>query len=153
MFLKNIFDIKVYHYTLLIFNLLPLYPLDGGKILNIICGYHFCYLKSITITYIISLIMIIILLIYNIYYFNLNLFLMIIVLLIKLIREYQKRYLYYYKFLLERYLYNYQFDKIKLINHKNHFYRDQYHYINYEKEKSYLDKLFVIYNKNNILKK
>ena len=41
--------IKIYHYTLLIFNLLPIYPLDGGKILNILCAYKFNYLKSIKI--------------------------------------------------------------------------------------------------------
>ena len=49
-FLKKYFSfITIYHYTLLIFNLLPLYPLDGGKILNIICSYHFNYLFSLYI--------------------------------------------------------------------------------------------------------
>ena len=140
--LKNYYDIKVYHYTLLIFNLLPIYPLDGGKILNILCGYIFNYLRSFYITFVISIIFLIILLIYNIKYFNLNLILMIIVLLKKIINVYKKRYLYYHKFLLERYLYNYSYNKIKYINNKNHFYRDRMHFINYENENSYLKRYF-----------
>ena len=36
--LNPFYDIKLYHYTLLIFNLLPIYPLDGGRILkSILC--------------------------------------------------------------------------------------------------------------------
>ena len=30
--------INIYHYGILLFNLLPIYPLDGGKLLNIIFG-------------------------------------------------------------------------------------------------------------------
>ena len=33
--LRNINIFRYYHYSILIFNLLPIYPLDGGKILNI----------------------------------------------------------------------------------------------------------------------
>ncbi len=142
--LKNYYDIKIYHYTLLIFNLLPIYPLDGGKILNIMLGYTYNYLKSFYITYVISIIFLIILFIYNINHFNLNLLLMIILMFKKLIDTYKKRFLYYHKFLLERYLYNYNYHKIKLIDNKNNFYRDRYHYINYQKEKDYLKKIFDI---------
>ena len=37
---------KHYHYTLLLFNLLPIYPLDGGKILNIVINYLFPFKKG-----------------------------------------------------------------------------------------------------------
>ena len=38
LFLKNYYSqIYLYHYALLIFNMLPIYPLDGGKILNNLC--------------------------------------------------------------------------------------------------------------------
>ncbi len=138
-------NIYLYHYTLLFFNLLPIYPLDGGKILNILCGYVFNYLKSFYITYIISLIFIIIVIVYNIYYYNLNLIIMIIIMFIKLLNIYKKRYYYYNRFLLERYLYNYNFNKIVIIKNGKCFYRDRKHIINFQKEKEYLKKLFKRY--------
>ena len=67
--LRNFYDIKLFHYTLLIFNLLPMYPLDGGKILNILCGYVFNYFKSFYITIFISLIFFIIFFFYNLFSF------------------------------------------------------------------------------------
>ena len=85
--LKNIYpNIYIYHYSLLFFNLLPIYPLDGGKIMNIVCGYFFNYLKSFYITFLLSVIFIIIIIIYNIYNFNLNLVLMTVLMLSKLIK-------------------------------------------------------------------
>lgn len=134
--------IKAYHYTLLIFNLLPIYPLDGGKIFNIICSYFWNYLVSFNITFIISLIILIGLFCYNIKFFNLNLFLMMLVMFFKIIKIYQKRYFYYERMLLERYLYNYHFSKIKNIHSINSFYRDNFHYINFKDEKSFLIKYF-----------
>lgn len=144
--LKNFYtNIYLYHYTLLIFNLLPIYPLDGGKILNIICGYIFNYLKSLYITFIISIIFMIIVIIYNTYNFNLNLILMIFIMFIKLLNIYKKRYYYYNRFLLERYLYNYNFKKLKIINNDKCFFRDRKHIINFQEEKRYLKKLFKKY--------
>ena len=141
--LKNYYSyISIYHYTLLIFNLLPLYPLDGGRILNILFNYHFNYLDSFNIIFIISIIMIIILLVYSINHFNLNLLLMIILMFTKLLKTYKNRFYYYNKLLLERYLYNYKFYKIKNINNINLFYRDRKHYINFIDESKYLENYF-----------
>ena len=134
--------IYLYHYALLFFNLLPIYPLDGGKIFNILCGYLFNYLKSFYITFIISILFIIGVLIYSLNNFNLNLLLMVLFMFIKLLKIYQKRYFYYNRFLLERYLYEYHFTKIKIINNGKCFYRDRQHIINFQKEKDYLKKVF-----------
>ena len=134
--------INVYHYTLLIFNLLPIYPLDGGRILCLLCNYKINYLNSFKIIFIISVCMLIILLTYCITNFNLNLLLMIIVLFIKLIKDYKNRFYYYNKFLLERYLNNYKFKRIKNISNINEFYKDKIHYVNFIKEKDYLAKYF-----------
>ena len=141
--LKNFFSyISSYHYTLLIFNLLPLYPLDGGKILNILCNYRFNYLKSFKIIYFISLIMIIILSIYSIYFFNLNLVIMTILMFTKLFKTYRNRYYYYHRLLLERFLYFINFNRIANINNMKYFYRDRYHYINSISEKEFLKNYF-----------
>ena len=143
LFLKNIYhNITLYHYSLLFFNLLPIYPLDGGKIFNILCGYFFNYLKSFYLTFFFSIIFIIIIIIYCIKFHNLNLLLMIIMMFTKLLKVYQKRYYYYHRFLLERYLYQYSFKKIKIIHNSKHFYRDRKHIIYFQKEKDYLNKLF-----------
>ena len=143
--LKKYFDyIKIYHYVLLIFNLLPIYPLDGGKILNVLLNYGFNYLKSFNIIFVISSLLLILLFIYNLFNFNLNLLLMIILMFAKLIKYYKNKYYYYNKFLLERLLHNYNFYKIKNINNINSFYRDKKHFINFIKEKDYLKKYFKI---------
>ena len=143
--LKNYFDyIKIYHYTLLIFNLLPIYPLDGGKILNILLNYKYNYLESFNIVYVISIILLIILFIYNLFHFNVNLLMMIILMFHKLIKTYKNKYYYYNRFLIERTIYNYNFNKIKNINNINSFYRDKTHYINFINEKDYLKKHFKI---------
>ncbi len=143
LFLKRFYtNISIYHYTLLIFNLLPIYPLDGGKIFNILCGYFFNYLKSFYITFYISIIFIILVIFYNIVNYNINLLLMIIFMFYKLLNTYKKRYYYYNRFLLERYLYNYQFNKIKNINNYKNFYRDREHFINFQNEKRFLNTYF-----------
>lgn len=135
-------DIKIYHYTLLIFNLLPIYPLDGGKILKNICGYFANYLKSFYITFYISLIFVLGLFIYNIKNYNFNMLLTLMVILYKLFETYKKRYLYYNRFLLERYLYDYSFRKVRSIKNIKELYRDTLHYINFQKEKVVLKKYF-----------
>ena len=143
MFLKRNFPyINTYHYTLLFFNLLPLYPLDGGRIVNILLNYKMNYLKSLQVIYYISIITIITLVIYNIFYFNLNLILMAFFMLYKLVKLHRNRYYYYQKLLLERYLHNYHFHKIKNIENINSLYRDCYHYINFIKEDDYLKNYF-----------
>lgn len=141
--LRNFFPfIKIYHYTLLIFNLLPIYPLDGGKIFNILFNYSLSYLKSFYFIFFISLTFTLFIFIYNLYHFNLNLLLMLIVIITKLIDTYKKRFYYYNRFLLERYLYHYSFAKIKYIKNINDFYRDRIHFINYQQEEKVLKEYF-----------
>ena len=142
--LKRFFNnLDIYHYSLLIFNLLPIYPLDGGKIFNILCNYSFNYLKSFTITFILSIFFLFILIIYSIQIHNFNLLLMVIVLFIKCLEFYKKRFYYYERFLLERYLHQYSFSKFKNIKNIKNFYRDTHHYINYQEEKIILKKHFI----------
>jgi len=135
--------LTIYHYTLLIFNLLPIYPLDGGRIINILFNYYFCYLKSFYFTYIFSILVLISLFIYNMLNFNLNLLLMIIVLVFKLISICQNLKYYYSKFLLERYLNNFNFKNKKYINSINKFYRDRVHVVNLKDEKNFLREYFT----------
>lgn len=54
--------IRKYHYSVLLFNLIPVVPLDGAKVLNVILNNYFSYKKSLDITNYISVLFVILLL-------------------------------------------------------------------------------------------
>ena len=120
--------IKEYHYAIIIFNLLPIYPLDGYKIINLLLYNVIPFKTSNLICLILSLIVSLILIIN---YKNLAFYLIISCLIIKIIKELKNQKNIFNKFLLERYLYNFKYKKIKKIkglkinkmmyNKKHHF--------------------------------
>ncbi len=149
----NINDIellKIYHFSILFFNLLPIYPLDGGRLLNILLSYFFSYKNSYLLTIYISFIVIILIILGSYFYsYNLsfNLYLMISLIFVKLIDAYKKRGYYYNKFKLERWLKNYRFNKLKIINNVDKMMRDKRHLIrfrnNYVTERELLNGYFI----------
>ena len=110
---KDIIDIKTIHYNLLIFNLLPIFPLDGSKIFNIIFNKLFSFKFSLYLTNIISFVIIIGLSLSI--KFNLLFILSMFFLLIKNIKEIKRIKFIFNKFLLERYFKFYNFKKSKTI--------------------------------------
>lgn len=119
----------IYNYSLLIFNLLPIYPLDGGKLLNLLLSIKFSFKRSLIFTLYFSYFLILLLtVIFLPSSFKLNSFLIIILLLYKLSSEYKKRNYYFEKFLLERYLNNYEYKK-KIVKSINQFMRNRTHII------------------------
>lgn len=141
--------LTTYHYSILIFNLLPIYPLDGGKLLNILLSYYLSYKKSYMMTMLISYFIAIAILLSSLftdYNFSFNIYLMISLIIIKLTEEYKKRNYYYNKFQLERYMKNYHFHKLKIINNIDKMMRDKRHLIknqrNYITEKQILNKKY-----------
>ena len=131
--------IKNINYILLSFNFLPILPLDGGRLINILLDKILPYKKSYIISIVISLIFIIIFTIIKHNYIYIILTIFIIKCLIIEINSINYK---YNKFLLERYLNKYNFNKIYIISNHNHFKRDYYHIINNEFESDYLHKLF-----------
>ena len=134
---------KHYHYTLLLFNLLPIYPLDGGKILNIVINYLFPFKKGNKLVVVISsFILIVMLLLYK----NLNFTLMGILLFTELIIYFKRQDFLYNRMLLERYIFPFNFSKFKIIKSKNSMYKDRRHIVLYNgkyiTEKDYLNKRF-----------
>ena len=142
---RNINIIKKYHYTLLIFNLLPIYPLDGGRILNLIFNYFIPYKKSNKIIIIISIVAMMIALCF---YKNINFFLMGILLFIEIISYLNRQDYLYNRFLLERFINNYNYKKYKIIKNKDLMYKDKRHIILYKDkyvtEKEYLNDRFKV---------
>lgn len=131
--------IKRINYLLLSFNFLPILPLDGGKLLNIILDKIFSYKLSNKISIIISIIFIIIFTILNKTYFSI---ILTIFLIKSIYKEYKLINYKYNKFIIERYINNYKFNKIKIINNINSLKRDNTHIINNTFERDYLNKLF-----------
>lgn len=135
--------IKIYHLSILIFNMLPILTLDGGRLLNLILNKCFNYLKSFYISVFISFFTIILLIIFCIlYYNNLNLLLMVIFLVFKIIKSIRDIKYCYNKFLLERYLYNFNFNKYDVSKSIYDFYMERNHYIEFQNESNYLHKYF-----------
>ena len=106
-----------YSIVILVFNLLPIFPLDGSKILNIFLNKFLSFKKSHLITIYISLITILVLIIRS--SFNLILFLIISFILVKVLEEFKNHDSIFNRFLLERYIKDFKFKKSKIIRPVN----------------------------------
>ena len=142
-----IFDIfKTYHYSILFFNLLPIHPLDGSKIINLIISKYLPYKLTLKLTIIISIITAIIVIKINYYKLNYTTILIVTIIVDNIINYFKNINYYFNKFLLERYLYKYRFSKNKNINKIDNMYKEKYHVIkennHYLTEKEYLKRRF-----------
>ncbi len=150
---NTFYIISNYHYSLLIFNLLPIYPLDGSKLFNLflakIVSYRKAHLITIYSSYIILFLVFILL---RFITFNFNIYLLLILLLFKINEGLKNHNSLFNKFLLERYMYKLKFWKTKIIKgYKiNNMMRDKQHLFlikeKYVSEKAILKKRF---QKNN----
>jgi len=143
-YIYNLFTL--YHYSMLIFNLLPILPLDGSKIVNLILSKYLNFNLANRLTVILSFITIIIILLGRYYEGNYSFILIIGVLLKNIYKFYSEISYIYNKFLLERYLYNINYKKKIIINDKNKMHKNKTHIINRRgeiiPEKTYLNKIF-----------
>lgn len=122
--------IRVYHYYLLIFNLLPIYPLDGGKLINLLTSIIYPFKKSLFYTIYLSYLITILLFSYLIVQaFTLNILLLFILVIIKIVEEDKKKNYIIKRFLLERYTKKFNFKKIKEVKHIDEFMRNKRHII------------------------
>ena len=120
---------KNYHYNILIFNLLPIHPLDGSKILNLILSKYIPYKLTNKLTIIISIITILIILVINYYKFNYTIILILTIIINNIIKYKQNIDYLFNKFLLERYLYKITPKKTKKIRKIDNMYKEKYHII------------------------
>lgn len=104
---KFMFLVKKYNLALIIFNILPIYPLDGSKILNIIFNMFLPYKKSLKLTSIVSFIFILLMLYFFIFLsikFELS-YIMILMFLVEKLITFSNEIPYLFnKFLFERYI-------------------------------------------------
>ena len=133
--------INTYNKTIIIFNLLPIVPLDGSKIVFDILSYFFSYKKSYFFTLIVSIIFLIIFMNYNVIY-SLNNYLIISVLVYYIIKYYKDFKYIFNKFLLERIIYKLKYNGIinntkkitDLKKEKLHYFKEKNIYINERKK-------------------
>ena len=143
-YIFNDYDlITRYHIGILVFNCLPIYPLDGGKFLNIIFTCFIPYKLAYKIIIIISYLINIIILFCN-DKLSVNMILIYVVLIIMIRKEELKTNVRYNKFLLERYLNNYNYKKNKIVKNINNYYRTK---------NNIIIKDNVYYNEKEILRK
>ena len=145
---EYIFDLfTLYHYSMLFFNLLPIYPLDGSKIVNLVMCKYLSFYKANIVMLIISLLTIIGIIIFNIYHFNYSYIMMIGVIMQNLYTYYKNLHYLFYKFMLEKYLYFFNYKRVRVIDDKKKMYRDSNHFFKIGNklypEKKYL-KRFVV---------
>ena len=110
-------DLFVFYSAVLLFlNLLPIYPLDGSKIINLIGDIIFSYQKSFLITLYISFITIIIFFFYFCLNYNFFMLFMLLFLFIKNVKEWNNKKYKFKKFIFERTYHDFHFKKIKIIS-------------------------------------
>lgn len=135
---------KTLNYALIIYNLIPIYPSDGYKILLSIMENFFSYSITIKISYLISIISL-----FFIFYFNKSIITFVMLYYINIIYILNYRY-YLHKFLLERYLYKIKYSKKKYIKNLKHLYKCRNNYIMcdniYIEEEELLKKIFASYH-------
>ena len=118
--------IKNYNYSIILFNLIPIIPLDGSKILNIILNKLFNFRKSYIILNIISIILLIIF----IFKSNISLIIVILFLIYKIYLNIKNKDFVFNRFVLEKYLYPDDYKDIYIINNIKDMKRNKKHIIN-----------------------
>lgn len=97
-----------YSKDILFFNLIPIFPLDGYKFVNLFLNLFFSFKNSYFYSLIISFVFIIILF----FDFSLINYLILFLLFFKLLSEFKNRYNVFNRFLLERYYKEFSFKKL-----------------------------------------
>ena len=133
-----------YNLIIIIFNILPIYPLDGSKILNLLFNKISNFKLSYILTIYISIFMLILIIIYLVLNKDIIFLIIIIPLIINVIKEYKIKNIIINKFYLERYLYILKFKKRKIINNITKMKRDYIHII--KKNNKYITEKEILKN-------
>jgi stage IV sporulation protein FB len=135
--------IYIINFSLLMFNMLPILPLDGGKLINLILDMFTSYNASHIITIVISIITMIFIGIFN---FKLFYILLLIILIKSVVKEIITHKTKINKFLVERHIYKLKFKEDKMIDNILKLKRGRTHKINKDgliyEEEDYLNILF-----------
>ncbi len=101
-----------YNLTIMLFNLLPIYPLDGNKLVNLFLEKFLPFEKALKYTNIISLITLVIFIFFNVFGHYRN-YLICSFLIVQLFLNLKNQKYFINRFYLERYLYSFPYHKIE----------------------------------------
>ncbi len=118
-----------YNLYIILFNLIPIYPLDGFKILNSMLELVLSFKLSLKISIIFNFVFIILFFLY-LYIFNINNYVIVIFLLCNLINYIKNIKYIINKFYLERMIYDIKYDGLISVDSKDNMYKNKYNYIN-----------------------
>ena len=139
-YIFNLFT--VYNKSIFFFNMLPIHPLDGSKVLNLMLSKILPYKYTLRLNIFISIVTLIIVVIINYYKINYTTILIITVIMNNIIKYHKNINYNFNKFLLERYLYRRNYSKIKYIKTIENMYKEKYHVLKinnkYMSEKEFL---------------
>ena len=144
---RNIIDyylyqnIHFYNTVIISFNLLPLCPLDGYKIIKLLSEIIVPYKKTFIYSFILSIIVFICLLLNKINLFRENILVFMFIIVYTFI-EFKNRNYCVLRFYIERLVNNFGFRKIIHINKIEKMYKNRMHIINGMNEKEYLKHYF-----------
>lgn len=124
-YIYNLFFL--YHRSMFIFNLLPIIPLDGFKILNLILSWFLNFNLSNNLSIFISLITIVVFLLGDFYERNYSMLLVVGILMKNIYQFYTNISYIYNRFLLERYLYHISYKNKKIIKNVDGMYKNKSH--------------------------
>ena len=133
-----------YNISIILFNLLPIIPLDGFKILNSIIEMFISFKYSIIVSLIISFVSLILFFCY-LYFYSVSNYVIVIFMLFSLIKYIRETKYIINKFYIERVIYDIKYDGLKSVYCVDNIYKNKFNYINGVEEKSYLKNKFGIY--------
>ena len=109
--------------------MLPIYPLDGFKVLCSLLEMFFSFKCSLRVSVIINFIVLVLFLVY-LYYFNINNYIIVIFLLSNLVNYIKSIKYIVNKFYLERMVYDIKYDGLISVSSKDNMFKNKYNYIN-----------------------
>ena len=130
-----------YNYLLIIFNLLPIIPLDGAKIILCFLESIFSYKKALQILSLISVLSLLIFFIYTAYH-ALNSYLIFTFLLFKTYEAIKHHAYLFHHFLITRHLNSNHRNHVKYIATLKNIYKNKYNFINGQNEEKVLRAYF-----------
>ena len=116
-------SVLLFNNLLLLFNLLPILPLDGGKLFSLFISSIISYKKSLRLVILISYVVYIFSFVFIIYLNSLFFIIVFLLLVFKIYEESININYLYHKFLIERLLYDFNFKKSIVVSSLFSFYK------------------------------